>query len=133
MSISGKFIKATYGAGPTTIAGTFEWTCQETADRLEATAGSDNGRGKKDVGVIDTKFRVRFYFDATTGVATFIRTGTNFTSFKLFARAAATNPIYAFTNVNVFDFNIVGQVRDRIIVDVDLEAYGDVITFTDAN
>jgi hypothetical protein len=33
----------------------------------------------------------------------------------------------------VFDTTVRGQIRDRFIVEADLEAYGDVITATDPN
>lgn len=133
MAISGKFLTASYGAGPTTIAGTHEWSVQEQGDALEATTGANNGRGSKEVGVIDTRIRIRFYFDNTTGVMAFIRTGTDLSNLRLFARSGATNAIYVIGTARVMNTNLVGQVRDRLIVDVDLEAVGDVITFTNAN
>lgn len=131
MSISGKYLKATIGATPTIIAGTYEWSVNETGDRLEATTGADNGRGKKDVGVIDTRVKVTFYFDVTAGVFNFIRPGTILTSLKLYTDSSNTNPLYAFTSAKVFDTNVRGQVRDRFIVEADIEAYGNVITVAD--
>ncbi|AMV27563.1 hypothetical protein VT84_24390 [Gemmata sp. SH-PL17] len=131
MSITGKYLTAMVSAAP--IAGTHEWSANETGDRLEATTGADNGRGRKHVGVIDSRFRIRFYFDITTGAANFIRTGTTLSDLALFADKDADTPIYLIESATVFDFNIAGQVRDRFIVDADIEANGDVIDFSDGN
>lgn len=131
MSISGKFLTAKIGT--TNIAGTHEWSCRETGDKLEATTGTDGGRGKKDVGVIDTIVRVVFYLDITTGAHGFIRTGTTLSNLKLFLDGSATNPLYAFTTAKVFDCNTRGQVRDRFIVEADIEAYGNVVTANEPN
>ena len=132
-TISGKYLQATVGAMPTVIAGTHEWSGRESGDRLEGTTGANNGRGRKYCGVIDGQFRIRFYFDVNSGLAAFIRTGTVLTNLKLYADEAATNPIYALTSATVFDFNMVGRVRDTFIVDADIESNGDVITFNDGN
>lgn len=131
MSISGKFLTAKINT--TVIAGVHEWTVNETADRLEATTGADGGRGKKDVGVIDTTVRIVFYFDITTGEHLFIAAGTTITTLKLFADGAAVTPLYSFTTAKVFDKTVRGQIRDRFIVDTDIEAYGNVITAADGN
>lgn len=132
MSISGKYLGASVGTGMALvdISGVHEWSCAEAGDRLEATVGADNGRGRKDVGVIDSRIKVRFYFDIATGAASFIRTGTTLTDLALYADIGGT-ALYTFDSATVFDFNIVGQVRDRFIVDADLEANGDVVNFSD--
>ena len=129
--ISGKYLTALVGSTP--IDGTHEWDANETGDRLEATTGSSNGCGKKDVGVIDTRIKIRFYFDITTGSAAFIRAGTVLTDLALYADGTADVPIYLIESATVFDFRLGGQVRDRFIVDADIEANGDVITFSDGN
>lgn len=131
MSISGKFLSATVGVG--TIEGTHEWTVNERGDRLEATTGANNGRGKKDVGVIDTMVKIVFYLDITTGEFQFIRTGTTLTNLKLFLDNTATNPMYLLTSARVFDTTVRGQVRDRFIVEADIEAVGDVVTQNEPN
>lgn len=77
--------------------------------------------------------RISFYFEIVTGVANFIRTGTVLSNLKLFANGSSTTPVYAITSATVFDFNIRGQVRDKFVVDVEVEANGDVITFSDGN
>jgi hypothetical protein len=126
------YLAAKYGATPTAIAGTHEWSVSETGDKLEATTGADSGRGRKECGVIDTQIKIRFYFDVSTGVAAFIRTGTVLADLKLFADENSTSPMYSIASATVFHFNVQGQVRDRFVVDADLEANGAVITFTDA-
>jgi hypothetical protein len=130
-SISGKFLTGKVGIGD--IDGIHEWSVNETADRLEATTGADGGRGKKDVGVIDTRIRVVFYLGINDGQYIFIRPGTTITNLNLWADQDATTALYAFTSAKVFDTTVRGQIRDRFIVEADLEAYGDVITATDPN
>jgi hypothetical protein len=130
--IQGAFLSAKLGATPATIVGTHEWSVNEVADRLEATTGADSGRGRKEAGVIDTRIKIRFYFDVASGVAAFIRAGTVLTDLKLFADESSSSPMYSITSATVFGFNVQGQVRDRFIVDADIEANGAVITFTDA-
>jgi hypothetical protein len=128
--ISGAYLACKIGS--TTIVGVHEWSATEVGDRLEATTGADSGRGRKECGVIDTQVKIRFYFDVATGVAAFIRTGTVLSNLKLFADANSTNPMYLISSATVFNFHVHGQVRDRWVVDVDIEANGSVITFTDA-
>jgi hypothetical protein len=127
--ITGAYLTATLGTAP--IDGTHEWSYGETTDRLEATTGADNGRGRKDGGVTDARIKIRFYFDIATGQARFIRANTVLANLKLYHDAAADAPLVLVTSARVFDFNVVGQVRDRFVVDADIEPLGDVITFTD--
>ncbi len=74
MSISAKYL--TCFVGGSELEGTHEYNVNERGDRIEATTGSDNGRGKKDVGVIDTMMRVMLYADAATFDPTGISAGT---------------------------------------------------------
>jgi hypothetical protein len=129
MSISGKFLSASTSLG--TIVGNHEWTYDETGDRLDATTGADQGRGNPDCGVIDTKVTVKFYLDIVTGVYTFIRTGTILTGVELFVNINDPSPIVTITEATVFNFQIVGQIRDKMVATAQLEANGDVITCTD--
>lgn len=131
MSISGKYL--TVKIGTTVVAGNFDWSVDETADKLEGTTGANNGRGKKDPGVIDCVARFRLYLDVTAGTYTALRAGAAITNLKLFLVAASTNPAYAFTAFNVFSSKLAGQVRDRFIVDVEGEPAGDVITASEPN
>jgi len=131
MSISGKFLGADVGGEA--IDGTHEWSVTETADALEATTGAHNGRGKKDVGVIDTKIRVMFYLDITTGVYAFIRAGAVLANVDLFADVNASAPLYSFATATVFSSTVRGQIRDRMIVEAELEASGDVVTANEPN
>jgi len=129
VSISGKYLGA--AVGMTDISGVHEWSMDETGDPLDATTGADNGRGKKDVGVIDTRIRVVFYLDISSGVYAFIRAGTTLTNLKLFHDLNALTPLAAFTTATVFTSRVRGQIRDRMIVEAEIEPYGDVITVTD--
>lgn len=131
MPITGKFLSCTING--TVLAGTHEWSVQETADRLDATTGANNGRGRKEAGVIDTRIRVTFYLDITSGLFTAVRPGTVLTNLRLFTRSAASNPVYLFSSATVFDMTVRGQVRDRFVVDCDIEPAGDVITATEPN
>ncbi len=126
MSISGKYLTARLGA--TNITGTHEWSVSESGDRLEATTGANNGRGKKDVGVIDTRIKVVFYLDVSSGAFVFIRTGTALTDLKLFADGNSVTPLYSISSATVFEASVRGQIRDRFIVDAEIEANGDVVT-----
>lgn len=129
MAISGKYLSASIGA--TNIVGVHEWSFDETADRLEATTGSNGGRGKKDVGVIDGNIRIVFYFDTSTGDYAFIRAGTTLSNLKLFHNIDAATPLVAVSSATVFTSRVRGQVRDRMIVEAEIESNGDVITITD--
>lgn len=131
MSISGKFLSCSIGA--TVIAGAHEWSVAEVGDRIEATTGATSGRGKKDVGVIDCRIRIVLYLDVTAGIFTTMRAGTTLSSLKLFAVSTATNPLYTFTTVNVFESTVRGQVRDRFIVELECEPAGNVITAAEPN
>ena len=127
--ITGAYLSAAVNGTP--IAGTHEWGCNETSDRLEATTGADGGRGRKEVGVIDTKIKIRFYLDIVAGRMGFIRTGTQLTNLQLYLDDQAPTPLYAISEARVFDTNVVGQVRDKWVVDADIEAVGNVVEFTD--
>ncbi len=129
MSISGKYLAAAISG--VDITGTHEWSYGETADRLEGTTGAHNGRGRKYAGVVDTRMKVRFYLDIVSGQADFIRAGTVLTNLELFHDADNPTPLVLCSSATVFDFNVVGQVRDKFVVDADLEPAGDVVTFTD--
>jgi hypothetical protein len=129
VSISGKFLTAAVNG--VNIDGTHEWSVAESGDRLEATTGANNGRGKKDVGCIDTRIRVVFYLDISTGLFTFIRTGAVLTDLQLFHNIVASAPLYQIASATVFDATVRGQIRDRMIVEADIEANGDVVTATD--
>jgi hypothetical protein len=131
VSISGKFLTATIGTTP--IDGTHEWSVQETVDALEATDGASGGRAKKDFGVTDTKIRVTFYLDVTTGAYTFIRAGTSLTNLALYADANSATPLYVIGDASVFSATVRGQIRDRFIVDAEIEAYGDCVVASDPN
>lgn len=131
MSISGKFLTAKLGTA--LIVGTHEIGADEEADRLEATTGADNGRARKDAGVVETRMRVVLYLDVTSGVYTTLRAGTTLTDLKFFARAAATTPIYAATSATVFSMRLRGQIRDRFIVECEIEPNGDVVTAAEPN
>jgi hypothetical protein len=89
-SISGKFLTGKVGIGD--IDGIHEWSVNETADRLEATTGADGGRGKKDVGVIDTRIRVVFYLGINDGQYIFIRPGTTITNRTRRPRSTPSRP-----------------------------------------
>ena len=128
--ITGAFLACKLGNAA--IAGTHEWSASEVADRLEATTGADQGRGRKEAGVIDTQIKIRFYFDIVVGVASFIRAGTVLTNLKLFANQSSPNPMYLIASATVFNFNVHGQIRDKWVVDADIETNGNVITFSDA-
>lgn len=129
--ISGKYLTATLGAMATNIDGTHEWQAQESADRIEATTGANNGRAKKDAGVIETRIRVVFYLDIATGLYAFIRAGTVLTDLKLWHDSAALAPVFAISSATVFDSTVRGQVRGQMIVEAEIEANGDAIIVTD--
>jgi hypothetical protein len=129
MSISGKYLSAAIGM--TNIEGTHEWSFDEKGDRLEATVGSTNGRGRKDVGVIDSNIRIVFYLDITSGEYAFIRAGTTLSNLALFHDMNADDPMFLIATAKVFDSRVRGQVRERMIVEAEIEPYGDVITVVD--
>jgi hypothetical protein len=129
MSISGKYLTAAING--VNIEGTHEWSFKETADRLEATTGADQGRGKKDLGVIDGNVRIVFYFDIATGVYEFIRPGSQIVDLALYHDGNAATPLVLIADAQVFDATVRGQVRDRMIVEAEIEPYGDVVTVTD--
>lgn len=131
MSISAKLMTAKIGV--TEIAGTHEVSSDEEADRLEATTAADNGRSRKDAGVVETRVRVVFYLDVTTGVHVFIRAGTILTALKFFARSGAVTPIFTWSSATVFSSRIRGQIRDRMIVEAEIEPNGDAATAADCN
>jgi hypothetical protein len=131
VSISAKTMTANLGAA--VIVGTHEVSTDEEADRLEATTAADNGRARKDAGVVETRVRVVFYLDVTTGVHVFIRAGTVLTNLKFFARTGAVTPLFTWTSATVFSSRVRGQIRDRMIVEAEIEPNGDVTTAADAN
>jgi hypothetical protein len=129
VSITGKDLTASVNG--INIDGAHEWSFRETADRLEATTGANNGRGKKDVGVIDGNIRVVFYLDITTGAYEFIRAGVGLVNVGLWHDGNALAPLVLVSLAQVFDSTVRGQIRDRMIVEAELESYGDVVTVTD--
>lgn len=129
MSISGKRISCE--ADGVNLDGTHEWDIQETGDRLEATTGTDRGRGRKDGGVIDTKASVKFYLSKVNGEFTRVRTGTILSDVRFFVDIDSATPIYEFDEAEVFDFQVVGSIRDRLICTCQLEAKGDVVSAND--
>lgn len=131
MSISGKFLTAQ--ADGVDISGTHEWSVQETSDRHEATTGQDRGRGRKDGGVVDTKAMCKFYLDIATGQFTRLRTGTILFDVRFFADIDSNVPLYEFDEAEVFDFQVVGQIRGTMICTCELEAKGDVVTALNAD
>lgn len=131
MSISAKLITAKLGAAE--IVGTHEFGSDEEADKLEATTAVDNGRSRKDAGVVEDRIRVLFYLDVTTGVHVAFRAANVLTNLKLFARNLAITPILSYASATIFSRRIRGQIRDRLIVECELEPNGDVITAADCN
>lgn len=126
---SGKYLTAALNGA--NIDGTHEWGVNERADRQEATTGADRGRGRKDVGVIDTMIRVVFYLSIVDGLFTFIRPGAELTNLQLFHDNEADTPLYSIGEARVFDSHVRGQVRGQMIVEAEIEAYGDVVEAND--
>lgn len=131
MSISGKFLTAFVNGAE--VIGTFEGDVTEQADKLEATTGTDEGRGRKDPGVVDTIFKVTLYCDVTNGSFAALRAGNTLTDVEFWLNRNATSPIYVFEEARAFNLHVRGQIRDRVIVDCEIEAYGDVVTQNEPN
>lgn len=115
------------------IDGNHEWSVTENADSLEGTTGADLGRGHKYFGVVDTQIKIRFYLDIRGGSANFIRATSYLTNLALYLDVTATNPMYLITSASVYRFNVAGQVRDKFIVDADIECNGPVIYYNEPN
>lgn len=129
MSTSGKYITVFVGA--TEIAGNHEFTIQETTDRLEATRGRDRGRGRKDGGVTDTKATVKWYLDIADGSFAALRAATIINNVQFYHSVDNPIPLYVFDEAEIFDFQVVGQVRGQMICTCELEAKGDVVSAND--
>lgn len=124
--ISGKFLSAS--ADGTNIDGTHEWSCEEVADKIDGTTGSDQGRGNPECGVIDTSITVAFYLDIVSGQWTRLRTGTILESMELFADINSATPTYSIGLATVGKIHSRVQVRDKYIITADVWAQGDVVT-----
>jgi hypothetical protein len=127
MSISAKFLTC-YVNGQE-VVGTHEYNINERGDRIEATTGTDGGRGKKDVGVVDTMMRVMIYADATTFDPTGLKVGDTLLLLEFFTSPDENaTPIYQIDEATIFETTFRGQIRDKFVWECDIEARGDTVT-----
>jgi hypothetical protein len=131
MAITGKYLSMEIGVA--TLAGVHSWDVDETADEIEATTGADNGRGRKDVGVVDTVANVVLYLDITSGLYTALRAGATLSNVKLYADKDADDPLYTFSAAKAFGLKLGGRVRDKFEVTGKIIPTGDVITAAEPN
>src|SRR5258708_3857979 len=129
MATTGKYL--TSAINGVDVAGTHEWSVEEVGDRLDRTVGADQGRGNPEVGVIDTKITIKFYFDITAGVINFIRTGVVLADLSLFADGNSGTALYTIDLAIVLRIMTQGRIRDQWVVTAEIEAQGDVVAAFD--